>query len=358
MFSARLVPFSCALSLLIFSFVLIGPAHTAPPSKSLQVYFVDVEGGQATLFVTPQGESLLIDTGWPGNNNRDADRIVDAAKRAGISKIDYVLLTHYHADHAGGVPQLAAKIPIGAFIDHGPNRETTADTQQNFENYQKVLAEKRAKRIIVKPGDVLPIEGMHAEVVSADGVLISSPLAGAGAPNPACSTTEKRPADQTENARSLGLLITFEHARILDLGDLTWDKELELVCPTNKIGPVDLFIVSHHGWLQSNSPALLAAISPRVSVMDNGAKKGGSPSSWDIVHHATKQDLWQLHYSDEGGQAHNSAEALIANIPGPDGGNYLKATVGPQGSIEIYNARTQSSKQYASPSGAPAAAAH
>lgn len=331
------------------AFTLTASAQAMPPAKSLQIYFVDVEGGQATLFVTSAGESLLVDTGWPEFQGRDADRIVAAAKLAGISKIDFVLLTHYHMDHAGGVPQLLDRIPVGEFIDHGPNREThDAATEKVWENYQKVLDTHKLKHIIAKPGDVLPIHGIHGEVVSSDGVLLQSPLPGAGAPNPACATTEQHKPDPTENARSLGILFVFGKARILDLGDLTWQKELQLVCPTNKLGPVDVFVVSHHGWLQSNSPALLAAISPRIAIMDNSAIKGGSPSSWDIVKSSPKlEDLWQLHYSNEGGSAHNSPPDLIANLQGPDTGNYLKVTVDPDGSIAVYDSRSNATKKYA-----------
>jgi beta-lactamase superfamily II metal-dependent hydrolase len=315
----------------------------------LEIYFVDVEGGQATLFVTPQGQSLLIDTGWPGNAGRDADRIVAAAKQAGLSKIDFVLLTHYHVDHAGGVPQLLAKIPVGAFIDHGANREPgDRVTEQSWEDYQKLVSIQNVKRIIAKVGDSLPIEGIRAEVVSSDGTLLQKPLPGAGDKNPACSTTENRPADQTENARSLGTIITFGKVRILDLGDLTWDKEVELVCPINKLGSVDIFVVSHHGWLQSNSPALLAAITPRIAIMDNGADKGGSPSSWDTIRNSPRlEDLWQLHFSNEGGATHNSAGSFIANLAGPDAGNYLKLSVWADGNLEVYSSRTQSTKHYA-----------
>src|ERR1700693_2131984 len=142
---------------------LSAPALRAPEShKTLQIYFVDVEGGQATLFVTPKGQSLLIDTGWAGNDGRDADRIVAAARLAGISKIDYVLITHFHNDHVGGVPQLVARIPAGTFIDHGENREATnGPTVQGWQAYQQVLGTGKSKRITAKPGDVLPIQGMR-----------------------------------------------------------------------------------------------------------------------------------------------------------------------------------------------------
>jgi competence protein ComEC len=333
----------------VVSLALAEPSQVGASPKPLEVYFVDVEGGQATLFVTPKGQSLLIDTGWPGNAGRDADRIVAVAKKAGLSRIDFVLVTHYHVDHAGGVPQLFANIPVGTFIDHGANREPdNRETEESWDSYQKLLASQHAKRIIPKVGDILPIEGLHVEVVSADGALLQKPLPGAGAENSACKNTETRTLDQTENARSLGTMLTFGKVRILDLGDLTWNKELELVCPTNKLGLVDVFIVSHHGWLQSNSPALLAGISPRIAIMDNGADKGGSPSSWKIIRDSPGlEDLWQLHFSNEGGAAHNSTDSFIANLPGTDAGNYLKLSVWADGNFEIYNSRTQTIKRYA-----------
>src|SRR5271168_2731769 len=144
-------------------------ASPPPSSSELQVYFIDVEGGQATLFVTPAGKSLLIDTGWAGHDGRDANRVAVAAKNAGIAKIDYVLITHYHDDHVGGVPQLVQQIPVGAFIDHGENRELTPDVNANFAAYQKTLASGPYKRIVAKPGETLPIAGINVRVITADG---------------------------------------------------------------------------------------------------------------------------------------------------------------------------------------------
>jgi len=320
----------------------------------LKVYFVDVEGGQSTLFVTPAGQSLLIDTGWPGHDSRDADRIVAVAKLAGLTRIDYVLLTHYHADHTGGVPQLVAKIPVGTFIDHGPNRELDHGvTERDYAEYQKVLAAGESKRILARPGDVLPIgilpgDDMQVKVISADGDLISQPLPGAGQANEYCKTSEVRPPDQTENSRSLGVEITFGKLKLLDLGDLTWDKEMQLMCPVNKLGRVDVYIVSHHGWYQSSSPALVDAIHPRVAIMDNGEKKGGStPTLETIAKSPGLETLWQLHYSDEGGTKDNTAAEYIANPQGPDAGHFLGLIGSPDGSFEVVNSRTNFAKKYA-----------
>src|SRR6266704_3064455 len=252
------------VTVLSVSLALVARAAPQPENgKALQIYFVDVEGGQATLFVTPGGKSLLIDTGWPDNDGRDADRIVAAAKMAGLKQLDFVLLTHYHMDHAGGITQLAAQIPIRTVIDHGENRETKdAATERVWQDYQALLAKVKLRRMIAKAGETLPLAGVNARVVSSDGALLEKPLAGGGGKNASCDSFGQYPADQSENGRSLGVLFTFGKLRILDLGDLTSDKERELVCPVNKLGMMDIFIVSHHGSNQSNSPELLNAIAP------------------------------------------------------------------------------------------------
>jgi competence protein ComEC len=316
--------------------------------KDLQVYFIDVDGGQSTLFVTPEGKSLLIDTGWAGNNGLDAGRIAAAAKDAGVAKIDYMLFTHYHADHIGGLPELLAVMPVGTFIDHGPNSPTDETTNKDYAAYQKLLSTGHYGHIVAKPGDALPIPGLKAVVISSNGAVLSHPLPGAGEANTYCASSETRPADQTDNARSLGTLFTFGKIRILDLGDLTWDKEMQLMCPSNKIGKVDILVVSHHGLFQSSSPALVEAIAPRIAIMDNGARKGGStPTFLTLKQTPGLETLWQLHFSNEAGAAHNSAAEYIANTTGPHAANYLKLTVSPNGSFAVFNSRTSTTKSYA-----------
>jgi len=315
----------------------------------LRIFFIDVEGGQSTLFVTPAGESLLVDTGWPENNGRDADRIVAAAKKAGLSKIDYVLITHYHADHAGGIPQLVARIPVGTFLDHGPNTEFDKGiTEKDYALYQAELAKGKSKVIHETPGNVLPIKGMTATVISSDGKLIDKPLPGAGEANSYCDGAAVPAADQTENSRSLGIEINFGKLKLLDLGDLTRDKERELVCPVNKLGHIDVYIVSHHGWEQSSSKVFVDALHARAAIMDNGAKKGGSTPVLQTIKSAPGlETLWQIHFSDEGGPANNTAAEFIANPQGTDAGLGLELVASKDGSFDVTNARTHVTKHYA-----------
>lgn len=333
------------LWLSVWVMALWAMAATAAVAAPLRMYFVDVEGGQATLLVAPSGKSMLIDTGWPGFAGRDAGRIADAAKEAGISKLDFVLVTHYHDDHVGGVPQLAERMKIETFVDHGPNREDADDARANFAAYEKVL--RGAKRLVVKPGDRVPVEGLEVEVVSADGESISEPLAGAGQANALCANEPEAPEDATENARSVGVVITYGKLRVLDLGDLTKKKELRLTCPRNLIGRVDLFVVTHHGFTQSNARALVHAVHPRVAIMDNGARKGGSPDAWQTVHDSPDlAGLWQLHYAVESGNEHNVAAEFIANPDEKCEGKSIKVAAEADGTITVTNARTGFAKTY------------
>lgn len=318
-------------------------------SGDFKVYFADVEGGQATLFIPPSGENMLVDAGWPGGSN--ADKIVALCKLAGVRKIDNLVITHYHTDHVGGVPELAAKISVGRFIDHGPNRETdNKPTEDGWQAYQKLLAGGHYTHLTAKPGDVLPITGMHVQIVSADGNVLDKPLRGAGGANPSCSSSIIKPVENTENDRSVGMIVTFGKLRIADLGDLTWARERSLVCPVDKLGKVDVYIVSHHGFDRSSSPALLHAIAPRVAIMDNGATKGGEPGAWDIIEHSPRlKDMWQLHTVIHNDAAHNTSESRIANLPGIDAFHYLVLTGKPDASFTVTNSRINQTVSYAAP---------
>ena len=336
---------------------LVSPMLWAQQKKALGVYFVDVEGGQSTLFVSPSGQSLLVDTGWAGP--RDAGRIASVAKLAGVSQIDYLVLTHYHADHAGGVVDLAGLIPIKNFVDHGPSAEEVRNVPENYAAYLKVRAE--GKHILAKPGDKLPIPGIDVQVISAAAETITKPLPGAGAANPLCANFV--PKDETldplvggENKQSVGIVISLGKFRLGDFGDLTWNKEHDLACPNNLIGALDVYIVSHHGQDISSLPMLVQAEKPRVAIMDNGAKKGGAVATFETLKKSPGlEDLWQLHYAVDAGD-HNMPEKFIANLGTggtaatgvPDEGavNYIQLTARADGGFTVKNSRNGYQKDY------------
>lgn len=334
----------CAVAIMFCFCGLAAPASAK--AKPLLIYSIDVEGGQSTLIVSPTGQSLLVDTGWPGFNNRDADRIVAAAKAAHLKRIDYVLITHYHRDHVGGVTQLAKKIKIGEFVDHGPNMEDSDVTREDYAAYQKVIA--HVPHVTLKPGDGLPFRGITVQVLTAAGEHITGPLPGAGEANPYCASEPEWPVDKSENARSMGILVSYGKFRFLDLGDLTKRKEVDLMCPNNLIGTVDLFLVSHHGMALSNSKSLVWALHPRVAIMNNGAHKGGSPEAWQMVHDSPGlEDLWQLHFAVEGGKEHNVDERFIANPDEQaDAGKPIKVMAMPDGTFTVENTRSGFEKTY------------
>jgi competence protein ComEC len=333
------------MKLLASVVLLLSAATTLPAAKNLEVYFIDVEGGQATLFAAPGGDSLLIDTGWGGFNRRDAGRIAAAAKLAGVKRIDYLLITHFHNDHVGGVAQLSEKLPIRNFVDHGATVETDKAAAILFNTYKDFRS--KGNHIQVKPGDKVPVKGLDVTVVSAGGEAIATPLPGAGQPNPECASFHKMDPDPSENAQSVGVIVQFGDFRLVDLGDLTWNKEYDLVCPANKLGKVDAFVVSHHGINISNSPQLVRALSPRVAVEDDGAKKGGSVEVWKTLKETPGlQDTWQVHFAVDGGKENNAADPFIANVDENCEGKWLKITAMKDGTFTIENSRNKYQKTY------------
>jgi competence protein ComEC len=347
---------------------LLGAAATAAPSAppraasgktGLEIYFIDVEGGQSTLIVTPGKHSLLIDTGWAGSrpgfhpgephDARDANRILAAARDAGIAHIDYLLITHFHADHDGGVKELSQLMPIGTFIDHGAPADAAisgvdSETKQAFEAYTEVRA--KGEHLEPRPGDRLPLAEIEAIVVSSAGSTLERPLANSGAMNAACQEHAIPPADPDENPRSTGVLVRYGEFRFLDVGDLTGQPLFDLACPKDMIGAVDAYLVAHHGGPDAADPATFAAFKPRVAIMNNGLKKGGALNTYQTLHRVSGlEGVWQLHASATAGDS-NFAPANIANLD-ESTAYWIKLVASADGSFRVFNQRTGEWKSYA-----------
>ena len=347
-------------------------AANAQGRSTLDIYVVDVEAGNATLFVPPSGHSVLIDTGNVGveASVRDAERIMAAVKDARLTQIDHLITTHWHGDHFGGLAELAKRIPIKNYIDHGPTMQPQPASVEFLEKVYPTLY-GMAKRTIVKPGDVIPVAGLNWHIVTSNGEAIKRPLPGAGSANPYCVSFKPKETDTTENARSIGSVVSFGRFRLMHLGDLSWNKEFDLMCPMNRVGAIDLFVVSHHGESNSNSEVLVHGTRPRVAIMNNGTRKGGQPDDMKVIYSSPGlENLWQMHFSLLSGQEYSVPGMFIANLtdesaanvpvapmarppgpgtsPGHNGQAYwIKVSAKLDGSFTVTNARNHFSKSYA-----------
>ena len=322
-----------AFRILLLAVTLAGAAQGA---RTLDIYFIDVEGGQSTLVVSPSGQSLLIDAGYAGNSGRDANRIAAAAKAAGVKKIDTLLITHHHSDHVGGVPNLLARLPVVNFLDKGPSVE---EGGKYPEAYEKAFAGGQHR--VIAAGDKIAVKGLDVTVLTAAGRVIERK----GEANPYCAGLVPIAGEEGENPQSAGVLIQFGKFRFADPGDIVWNEELALECPDNKVGKVDLYLTAHHAT--HVSPKSVYGLAPRVIVMDNGPRKGGLPEAWKLLHDMPGlEDMWQIHFALAGGKENNAPDAFIANLDAGDDGHYLKVSASEDGSFTVFNPRNKYSKAY------------
>jgi len=353
--------------LFLIALALLIPIATAQPQgapgqerKPLDIYYVDTEGGKSVLFVSPTGETLLYDTGTGGDSNRDLDRIMAVIKAANlpVQQLDHVIVSHYHGDHAGNAAALADKLPIRNYYDHGA---WTVELQTNraaaFNAYRQIR--ERAHVTAPKPGSKIPITGFDVTVVANAGELITGPLSGmpgAGTANPLCRQFVPKVQDATpENYYALGTVIRYGNFRMLDLSDLTWNQEKDLVCPSNLLGTnFDVYNTTRHGTDFAGTPVLVHAARPRIAVMNNSPTKGGTPDTFKIVKQSSARflDFWQLHYSENVGKEINSPDQFIANLdstPTNHPAHFIKLSAWTDGSFTVRNERTGFSKEYPAP---------
>lgn len=335
--------------LAVLAGLLCASALTAA-SKNMEIYWIDAEGGAATLIVAPSGESMLVDTANRTPDDRDAKRIYAAAQKAGLTKIDFLLTTHFHSDHIGGMAALAKLIPIGVYMDHGETVEIARP--QVAAAYKAYVEQAGDKRRILKAGDTIPLKGLDVKVIMSAGEGITKPLPGAGKPNPACADFKPHGTEpDPDNDQSVGIVVQYGKFRFIDMGDLTWNYEQKLVCPNNLIGKIDLYQTTHHGLERSNSPQFVWAIAPTVDVMNDGPRKGGPASVFEILRKSPGlQDIWQGHLALGTPKEVNTDEKMIANLGTSQEctGNLLMASIDSKGKFTLTNMRNGFSKTYES----------
>jgi competence protein ComEC len=322
------------------------PIAVLSAADTWEMTVVDTEGGKAIVMLTPDGESMLVDAGFPGNNDRDTQRIVAAAEELKIKQFDYMLVTHYDLDHVANIASVDARIPAKVFLDRGPLHPggNQGGIQRNMTTYLKCIGER--KRVTLKPGDEIPLKGLKVTVLTASGEVIKKPLPGAGKPNEFANSPKPDIGQQDENAECIGLLYEFGKFRMADFADLLQTQEIALMTPDNPVGTVDLFMVSHHGAYRSNHPLLVHALHPKVAIMNNGARKGGDAITFDTLKaSAGLQDLWQLHTSISA-KDKNAPADFIANSQEPCERKAIKVSVQRDGTFTVTNMRNQFSKTY------------
>jgi beta-lactamase superfamily II metal-dependent hydrolase len=324
-----------AALVMLFGLAAAGPAAAGPADKGLDVYWVDVEGGAATLIVTPAGESILVDTGFPGG--RDSGRIQRVATEAGLKRIDHLVVTHYHMDHFGGVAELAGLLPIGTLYDHGIESAPEGErADPRLEGYRQA---KVAKRVLVQPGDEISLKqapgaaSLRFRFLGArQDFVYPSPAR----PNETiCKGATGQAPDSSDNANSVVMLLEQGPFRFFDGGDLTWNVEGRLVCPVDRVGAVDVYQSNHHGADSSNNPVLVQTLAPTVVVVNNGPRKGGEKNTLAAARALPSlRDVYQVHRSLAEGVP-NTTDALIANRDETCAGGYVKLSVDAAGKTYV-----------------------
>lgn len=355
-----------------FALLLLAARCPLFSARTLDIYFLDADLGNAVLIVTPSGQALMFDTGQAPE--KYVNRILAAMHDAGVKQLDYVIISHYHWDHYGTVAELSKRVPILNYVDHGPNVDLNRDpahyekyggrtTDPQFNEYAQTV--EKGHHIVARPGMKIPLKDVEIEILTSAGDQILNPLPGAGKPNPACSDVQLRADDESEDGQSVSKLLTYGKFRYADFGDLTWNKSYRLFCPLNLVGTVDAYLITHHGisldlkatgvWEYARSsatPPEVHGLRPRVAILSSEegyvGRVSGEEATKSVMSSPGLEDIWETHYQSQGGAKLNPQEQFVANMNMVnDKGYYLKLSAELDGSFTMMNMRNGFTKNYA-----------